>query len=870
MALRALMLLFLILFFSRPVLHKSPSFAVSSQESTMIILLDVSASMGAMVSGIQALQSSQDKLRDVIRKIPSSTRLGLVVYSDKVEKEISPTAEHARIITAIGGLKAGSRPTDVLPALELAYDMLANQPGGKKSILIVSDAADHGWKNAFQKSGRWRHYDPEVAAVVWEAVEFTPNAGIHQAFLQLSEEGRLKGKGALHRFESLKEGLHWKLVLNGRVVNQGSVPTGNQQLTEVPLQANLPEGGFYVGELALSPDAVPFDDTYYLAGRIPKGFRLLIVDGESGLAPTDSETYYLRLALESPRDPRLETLKTIRPEQLSAQDLSQYDAIVLANVNDFYGQEDNLIQWVEKGGGLFLSAGPKWGSSAPVPMRIFRSKPIRSVHEELAVPAAQTPLLSKVGDLSSFEWSQILVTRYYPLDQESTFEPILKLENGDSLLARKQQGKGMILYWATSIDRSWTNMPAKPAFAPLTRELIAALADPIGERVALNGYVDEPVKMRMSPGVSRVQVVAPDGASTPVPVNSDGFFVFPSPPVPGLYQVKTGSRETDFAFAINPRQMAQEGNLTRITHSDLKKIFPRSSVEWIESGGKSGEAILFTLRGRDITSLVLALLLLVFMTESLLAFRWGKRVSLVLLTALFPSLLFAGHGNRFVYAQLKHSGAWDPYPQVHQAIFEMIQTMTNIPFAPERKVVALSDPTLFESPFLIVKGNSALQISESEKRHLKQFIDRGGFVFFDDTLADSRGAFGQSVRSLMRDLYPDRPFHRLSADHALYRTFFLLRNVAGRRISERYFEGLDVGGGLGGEGRTAVVYSANDLLGAWMKDHLGQYSFICEPSGEPQRWEAFKLTINLIYFSLTGTYKRDAVHQPFIEMKLGS
>jgi hypothetical protein len=137
-------------------------------------------------------------------------------------------------------------------------------------------------------------------------------------------------------------------------------------------------------------------------------------------------------------------------------------------------------------------------------------------------------------------------------------------------------------------------------------------------------------------------------------------------------------------------------------------------------------------------------------------------------------------------------------------------------------------------------------------------------------LAESRGLFSGSVRTLIGELYPDKSFRKLSIDHALFRSFFLLRNVAGRRISEKALEGLDVGGTGGGEGRTAVVLCSNDLMGAWAKDTLGQYLFTCEPGGEAQRWEAMKLTLNVIYFSLTGTYKKDAVHQPFIEQKLGT
>ena len=252
----------------------------------------------------------------------------------------------------------------------------------------------------------------------------------------------------------------------------------------------------------------------------------------------------------------------------------------------------------------------------------------------------------------------------------------------------------------------------------------------------------------------------------------------------------------------------------------------------------------------------------------------GRRRIVALFIALalctMHGALVSGAGNQFVFGHLRHAGAWDPYPGVYDRIHSMVTGMTNIPAVPERRVVDLTSAALFETPFLLVKGNDALSFSEEEKRRLKQYIDRGGFVLFDDTLADPRGPFARSVRSLMAELYPDRPFQPLPLDHALFRSFFLLRAVAGRRIAETRLEGLDVGGSLGGEGRTAVIYCPNDLLGSWMKDNLGQYVYACEPGGEPQRWESFKLTLNLIYFSLTGTYKRDAIHQPFIEMKLGS
>jgi hypothetical protein len=40
------------------------------------------------------------------------------------------------------------------------------------------------------------------------------------------------------------------------------------------------------------------------------------------------------------------------------------------------------------------------------------------------------------------------------------------------------------------------------------------------------------------------------------------------------------------------------------------------------------------------------------------------------------------------------------------------------------------------------------------------------------------------------------------------------------------------------------------------------------PGGETQREGSLRQWVNIVVFSVTGTYKTDAVHQPFIERKV--
>jgi hypothetical protein len=58
------------------------------------------------------------------------------------------------------------------------------------------------------------------------------------------------------------------------------------------------------------------------------------------------------------------------------------------------------------------------------------------------------------------------------------------------------------------------------------------------------------------------------------------------------------------------------------------------------------------------------------------------------------------------------------------------------------------------------------------------------------------------------------------------------------------------------------------VLGAWARDALGHPLKACVPGGEPQRELAQRLSLNVLMYSMTGSYKSDAVHQAAILDKL--
>lgn len=162
-------------------------------------------------------------------------------------------------------------------------------------------------------------------------------------------------------------------------------------------------------------------------------------------------------------------------------------------------------------------------------------------------------------------------------------------------------------------------------------------------------------------------------------------------------------------------------------------------------------------------------------------------------------------------------------------------------------------------------GTQALDtLGDDELTRLRAYLTSGGFLWIEDVSGLKTGAFDRWVRRTLHLVFPDSDLRPLAAGHVVHKTFFLMRDLGGRVAVSKSLEGVDWGG------RTVVLYSRNDVLGAWAKDALGKPLFDCVPGGEAQRADAKKLALNIVMYALTSNYKSDAVHQPFLLEKMRS
>ncbi len=142
-----------------------------------------------------------------------------------------------------------------------------------------------------------------------------------------------------------------------------------------------------------------------------------------------------------------------------------------------------------------------------------------------------------------------------------------------------------------------------------------------------------------------------------------------------------------------------------------------------------------------------------------------------------------------------------------------MQQKLKINFSYEEKPLSEVKLDAARLPMLYRTGHNAFAFSAGERQRLRDYILKGGFIYFDACCG--RQGFCDSVRKEMAKMFPERPLRKLPPDHPLYRCYYdvpLVGYTPSTGITGMApppLEGIDIGC------RTAVVFSPIDLSCGW-------------------------------------------------------
>jgi hypothetical protein len=614
--------------------------------------------------------------------------------------------------------------------------------------------------------------------------------------------------------------------------------------------------------------------------------------------PLLSPSYYLTKALAPFADVReargggAEAIASLLDQNVAV--------MVLADIGALSGAaHDRLAKFVDDGGVLLRFAGVRLAAGADdlVPVRLRRGGRVLGGSLSWESPKKLSPFDRESPFFGLAVPDEVTVARQVLAEPEVGLagKTWAALADGTPLVTAVRRNKGLIVLAHVTADTTWSNLPLSGLFVDMLRRVVNLSGATSVSKDAATGTPGAPAQQQ-------------DAALAPN-LTLDGFGSLGAPPVtarpltqtdnlvassdhpPGLYG------PADALVAVNTLRSDD-----RIAPLDLTGLpFNRQTIVTAEPIDLRPLFVLFAMLGFVADALGTLWL------SGVMRKKTPQATAVMVLLALALAALQPGPPAQAQSPTKQDSQAPPLSPRDLEAVLRtrlayIITGDTRVDEASRLGLTALShalaerttlapgepmgiDPARDELAFYpliywpVVADRP--QPTPTAVTHIEDFMKQGGSVIFDtrDALTNRHGGPPTPEELWLRQLLSgvDVPeLEPVPKNHVATRTFYLIDGFVGRYTAgETWIEALPPETGdeasrpaRAGDSVSPIIITSNDLAGAWAADRYGEPLYPLVPGAPRQREMAIRGGINLVMYALTGNYKADQVHVPYLLERL--
>jgi hypothetical protein len=101
-----------------------------------------------------------------------------------------------------------------------------------------------------------------------------------------------------------------------------------------------------------------------------------------------------------------------------------------------------------------------------------------------------------------------------------------------------------------------------------------------------------------------------------------------------------------------------------------------------------------------------------------------------------------------------------------------LQQLTSLKVDPEGKFLRLTDPDLFNHPFIYIVEPGRMELDQDEVKALRRYLLSGGFLMVDDFWGEAEY---ENLYDQMKQVFPDREPRELDLTHQIFHCVFDLK-----------------------------------------------------------------------------------------------
>ena len=217
----------------------------------------------------------------------------------------------------------------------------------------------------------------------------------------------------------------------------------------------------------------------------------------------------------------------------------------------------------------------------------------------------------------------------------------------------------------------------------------------------------------------------------------------------------------------------------------------------------------------------------------------------------------------FTFARIEYSssrggwgsGRWQTdFPDADLNLSYRLKELTSLEVDPNGKILKLTDPELFDYPFIYIVEPGYMRLDEDEVLGLRNYLNKGGFLMVDDFWGESEW---DNFYHEIKRVFPDREPEEVPLEHPIFQIVYPLTEKPQIPSVHAYWSGMRTErydaevphykGIFDDDGRMmAFICHNTDLGDGWEREGVDQGYF----KQYSERW-AYPLGINIVTYAMT-------------------
>jgi len=551
LALRVLIILFVVMAFARPALQSIQiGGTTSAAKTTAIFILDDTFSMSVVDQKGSYFNQSKEIISQVIAQLQEGDEVGLILVSAP-KKGNKLTSNLSEFIKNIEQLDLSYSSGDLNSAIVKASQLISESKNFNKEIYVLSDFQ----KNKITKENINSDLsEPLNESVRLYSFDLSDKDVFNLSVDELKINNQIFEKDKPVNF-SVTITNNSKQDVNSAVVSlfmdderaaQKSFDVNAGQSTIVDIEAAPKQTGYIDVVAEIETDEIEQDNKRFASLFIPE----IISVGMFAENPDDLT--FVELALQTAGEGKYQIEKK-NVNQINSQQLNKYQTIIIT-ANSLVAGNEQIKNYLKDGGGLILfpssaaDAGKINQLYSQLGLRINTTFVGKVNGSDLKIKFDKTdfshPVFQNIfqnEEKKKYESPEL--NAYYKIS--SAGNQIISLVDGSSFLSEYKISKGKIFVFNSVPVLSWSDFPIKSIFAPLINKSVAYLSSKErDENVFLAG---EEVNVNLkSTNLSQIKIMKPDNAEEFINLSENSgrdYLAYSNTNIAGSYKFYSGDNQ---------------------------------------------------------------------------------------------------------------------------------------------------------------------------------------------------------------------------------------------------------------------------------------------------------------------------------------